>query len=269
MKKRKAIVAGHFYPGSAGDLRQIIEDMVVSGQKQHDAICIISPHAGYIYSGPVAGALFSSVTIPDRVIVLGPDHQGAARNFALIREGSWETPLGETLIDTELAQYILGKTDLIADDFSAHAQEHSLEVQLPFIQYFNPKSTLVPIICPYFAALPELLKLGKQLADAISSFAEPVLLLASTDMSHQESRETARKKDFMAISKIEALDAYGLYKTVKENNISMCGFQAVTAALEASRILGADKVELVKYQDSGEATGDYSRVVGYAGIRIY
>lgn len=268
MKRRKAVVAGQFYPGSADDLYRLIEDMVVPDLKKQTAVCAISPHAGFIYSGPVAGALFSSVTVPDHIIILGPDHQGAARHFSLIKKGAWETPLGDTLIDTELAQLILQSTEMIVDDYDAHAYEHSLEVQLPFIQYFNPSSKLVPIICPYFSALPDLLVLGKRLAETISVFPHPVLLVASTDMSHQESSDSARSKDFMAIDKIETLDAAGLYQTVKKNKISMCGFQAVTAALAASLALGAKQAELIKYQNSGDITGDHSRVVGYAGIRI-
>lgn len=265
---RNPAVAGYFYPGRKEELQRMLSEMVDPEQDRCEALAVISPHAGYIYSGKVAGAVYSSVTLPDRVILLGPDHRGATSDFAIVTSGTWRTPLGEVPIDVELAADILRRSEAAAENPSAHVQEHSLEVQIPFLQYLNPNVSIVPISCTYFADFFQLQELGTTIARSVQACGDPVLLVASTDMSHQVPQETARRKDFLAIERILELDARGLYDVVRAERISMCGFQASTAALQAAVEMGATNAELVRYQTSGDVTGDLASVVGYAGIRI-
>ena len=266
--RRKAVVAGSFYPQKEKDLRKMIEEMVDPARKKEKAICVVSPHAGFIYSGPVAGSVFSSVQIPEKFVILGPSHRSIESRFALMDEGIWETPLGDVSIDPELSELIANQTDIITKDEPAHLSEHSLEVQLPFIQYFKKDIAIVPICISYYASFEDLEELGKAIAQGIKESKKDVMIVASTDMSHYVNRKVAQKKDFLAIDKILELDAKGLYDVVNRENISMCGFQPTTSALVASKELGAQKAELIKYQTSGDVTGDYQEVVGYAGIRI-
>jgi len=266
--RRKPAVAGYFYPQQKKELRKMIEGMVQLDQKKEKAFCLISPHAGYIYSGPVAGAVFSAVYLPDKFVILGPSHRGIESRFAIMKKGIWETPLGEVSVDTKLAELIINQSELITEDNKAHLGEHSLEVQLPFIQFFREKFSLVPICIGYYASFEELEELGKAIASGIKASGEETMIVTSTDMSHYVPQEVAKRKDFLAINKILALEAKGLYEVVNKENISMCGFQPTTAALVAAKLLGAKKGELVKYQTSGDMTGDYREVVGYAGIKI-
>lgn len=265
---RKPSVAGFFYPGHEQSLRTMLEDMVNPDADKQEAICVVSPHAGYRYSGRVAAKVYSAVKLPQRCVLLGPSHRAIQSHFAIMREGSWSTPLGNLPIDTELANLIMSESDLISEDIYAHKEEHSLEVQLPFLQYFNPEISIVPISNTYFASYPDLEQMGKSLAKAIQAIKDDVLIVASTDMSHQVSQETAKEKDFQAIDRILQLDAQGLHQVVNAEQISMCGFQATTAALVAACELGATKAELIEYQTSGDVTGDYHSVVGYAGLLI-
>lgn len=266
--KRKAAVAGYFYPSQAKALRETIGRMVDLERKKTEAICVVSPHAGFEYSGPVAGAVFSSVHLPDKFIILGPNHRHVQSRFAIMHEGVWETPFGDVPIDTHLATAISSLTDLISEDESAHAREHSLEVQLPFIQFFKKDITIVPISISFYTSFEDLKGLGEAIARAVKESGDKALIVASTDMSHYVHQDIAKEKDFQAIDKILQLDAQGLYDVVNAENISMCGFQPTTSGIVASLCLGAKRAELIKYQTSGDATGDYREVVGYAGIRI-
>ena len=266
--KRRPCVAGYFYPGQKDILEDMLQSMIDKDRDKKKAVCVVSPHAGYEYSGHVAGAVYSSVQLPSKLILLGPSHRAIQTHFAIMRKGFWSTPLGDIPIATDLADRILHGSHLISEDADAHMSEHSLEVQLPFIQFFNPDCKIVPISNTYFASFGELEELGKSVASAVKEQDEDILIVASTDMSHQVTQETAEEKDFSAIQKILDLDARGLYDTVKTEQISMCGYQATTAALVAANELGAKKAELIKYQTSGDVTGDYHSVVGYAGVRI-
>ena len=266
--RRKASVAGYFYPGKEKNLKKMIEDMVDLEKEKEKALCVVSPHAGFVYSGPVAGAVFSSVYLPDRFVILGPSHRSVQSKLAIVKDGIWETPFGDVSIDSRLAEFIMDQTESITEDNSAHLHEHSLEVQLPFIQYFRKDVSIVPICISYHAGYEDLEELGRAVAQGIKDSKEDVLIVASTDMSHYVHQDVARKKDFLAIEKILKLDAQGLIDTVSRENISMCGSQPTSAAIVASKELGAEKAELVKYQTSGDITGDFAEVVGYAGIRI-
>jgi len=242
--------------------------MVDLNKEKIDAVCLVSPHAGYEYSGPVAGAVFSSVHLPEKFILLGPSHRYIQTRFAIITKGSWETPFGEVPVDSNLAEAIKRNSECIAEDEAAHTREHSLEVQLPFIQYFKRDITIVPISISSVVSFEELKRLGKSVAQAVQDSKDRVLIIASTDMSHYEPQDTAKTKDFLAIERILQLDAQGLYDVVNGKNISMCGYQPTAAGIIASQELGAKKAELIKYQTSGDVTGDFREVVGYAGIRI-
>jgi len=266
--RRKPAVAGYFYPSQREELSGMIEGMTETEMKREKAICVVSPHAGFVYSGPVTGAVFSAVILPDTFVILGPSHRGISSRFAIMKEGLWETPLGDIPLESHLAALIMSNSPLIVEDERAHSEEHSLEVQLPFIQYFRKEFSIVPICLSYDVSYEELEELAKAISQGIQDFEREVLIVTSTDMSHYVSQKTAEKKDFLAIDKVLKLDPKGLYDTVQKEDISMCGFQPTTSALIASKELGARKAELIKYQTSGDMSGDYSQVVGYAGIRI-
>ena len=266
--RRKPAVSGYFYPGREKDLRKMIERMVDPETEKEKATCVVSPHAGFEYSGPVAGAVFSSVELPNKFIILGPSHRAMQSRIAIMKEGVWETPLGHAQVESRLAELIMNQSPLITDDERAHLNEHSLEVQLPFIQYFKKDVSIVPVCISYYVSFEELEELGKAISSGIKEFKEEVMVVASTDMSHYVEHNEAKKKDFLAIEKILQLDAKALYDIVKLEDISMCGFQPTSSALVASKQLGAKKGTLIKYQTSGDTTGNYHEVVGYAGIRI-
>jgi AmmeMemoRadiSam system protein B len=266
--KRKACVAGQFYPGSQASLLETIRRMTDPQAEKSKAVAVVAPHAGYEYSGPVAGAVFSSVEIPRTVVILGPAHREIGTLFAIQKDGSWVTPLGEAAVREDLAALIMKHSRLVEEDERAHLWEHSLEVELPFIQYFQAQAALVPICVSTEAEYGDLESLGLGLAAAVRAFGRPVLIVASTDMSHYVSQKTAEKMDSLAIRKILDLDPRGLYDTVRSEGITMCGFQPTAAAIVAAKELGATGAELVKYQTSGDRTGDFSQVVGYAGIRV-
>lgn len=266
--KRRAYVAGQFYPAGRERLRETIEALIDPDAVGKKAVAIVSPHAGYVYSGPVAGAVFSSTVLPEVFVILGPAHREIDSLFAIQAEGSWQTPLGESRIEPDLARRILAGCPLVEEDAQAHLWEHSLEVQLPFIQYFRETAAIVPICVSPEAGYDDLETIGRALAGAVREFGKETLIVASTDMSHYVSRKTAERMDRMAIDRVLALDPRGLFETVVSERISMCGFQPTAAALVAAVGLGAERAELVRYATSGDASGDYSQVVGYAGIRL-
>lgn len=266
--KRMPYVAGSFYPGQRDRLRETIERMTDSSVAKKRALAIVAPHAGYEYSGPVAGAVFSSVEIPLTVVILGPGHREVESLLAIQKEGSWLTPLGESPIQSDLAALILSLCPLAREDERSHRWEHSLEVELPFIQYFEKRAAIVPVCVSYETEYGDLESFGRSLAAAVRAYGGNVLIVASTDMSHYVSQKTAEIKDSLAIRRILELDARGLFDTVRDQGISMCGYQPTTSALVAAVELGAGTADLVRYETSGERTGDFSQVVGYAGIRI-
>ncbi len=265
--KRQAVVAGQFYPARPGQLREMIESMVDSSAAREEVIGLVSPHAGYIYSGPVAGATLSRVKLKDTVVILGPKHTGYGQPFSIMTEGSWTTPLGEVEIDTKLAEAILGASHYLQVDEMAHRYEHSIEVQLPFLQYFKPDIRLVPIMLTH-AAANIYREIGQAVAQAIRDLNRKVVIIASSDMTHYESQDSAKRKDTQAIEAILKLDEDELLKRVEALDITMCGYAPAASLLVAAKELGATGAELVRYQTSGDTSGDYSAVVGYAGIII-
>lgn len=265
---RSPVVADRFYPGKPSDLKDTLQNLVpdISPHQKQYAIAAISPHAGYIYSGGVAGETIGRVHVPETVVILGPNHHGLGAPLALGTE-DWRMPMGDVTIDRELAGLILDRSKVITEDEVAHLQEHSLEVQVPFLQYCNSSVRIVPIVVSH-VSYAVCVEAANDLAEAIRNYSRSVLLLASTDMTHYESRRDASRKDHLALERIEALDPEGLYDTVVDNRISMCGIMPTTITLLAALGLGAQKVQLVRYTDSGEASGDTSRVVGYAGLLV-
>ncbi|MFC2161278.1 AmmeMemoRadiSam system protein B [Acidobacteriota bacterium] len=265
---RKPAVAGAFYPSNPEELTSLIKSMVGIEQERKKALAVISPHAGFIYSGPVAGSLFSSVQLPVKYVLLGPSHRIISSKVAIMRQGTWSTPLGDIPVDTDLADLLMNSSEIFEEDEEAHRNEHSLEVQLPFIQYFVKYFSIVPICIGYQISYEGLEELGRSVASGIKKFGKDVLIIASTDMSHYVEQSEAQKLDLTAIQKIQELNPRGLYDTVTSKNISMCGFQPTTSALVASIELGAKTASLVKYQTSGDVSGNFNEVVGYAGLLI-
>ncbi len=265
---RKPAVAGQFYPQEKEDLqRDLFERIEGAGNAKKKVLAVISPHAGYIYSGDVAACVYSKVDIPGAVIIMGPNHHGIGEPFAVMSQGKWKMPGGEININEKLAGLMLENSRWLKADYGAHTREHSVEVQLPFIQYINPRAEFVPVVMGR-ANFEICREIGKSIASAVKAYGEPVLIVASTDMTHYESQESAKQKDKKAIDKILALDAAGLMDTVASNNISMCGVIPTTITLIAARELEATRATLEKYATSGDVSGDYSFVVGYAGITI-
>jgi len=266
---RKPAVAGQFYPSSNPELKKQIESFINNKADKLDVYGCMLPHAGYIYSGPVAGYTVSQINIKDRIILLGPNHTGYGTPFSIMMQGIWQTPLGEIAIDDELAKALLGSSEYLQDDTLAHLYEHSLEVELPFLQYFKQDFKIVPITIAS-NNLSELKEVGKAIASVINKLdiKDSVMIVASSDMTHYEPQGEAEKKDKQAIEAILELDGDKLIQRVQRFNITMCGYAPVVVMLSAVKLLGANKATLVKYQTSGDITGDTDSVVGYAGIVI-
>jgi hypothetical protein len=266
---RRAAVAGRFYPRDRNSLRQEVGTYLAqtSEQKPVPALGCIAPHAGYMYSGHVAGAVFRALEIPQLCLVLCPNHTGRGRAMAIVSEGDWETPLGNVPIDSAFAAALKRRCPLLDEDSAAHRSEHAAEVELPFLQTLQPQLKFVPIALGtgQFEALKQL---GDAIADVIAAQNNRVLIVASSDMNHYESDSITRVKDQAAIEPILALDARALYDVVTQNNISMCGFGPAVAMLTAAKNLGATSAELVKYATSGDISGDLDTVVGYAGVIV-
>lgn len=268
---RHPAVAGRFYPRDPDDLRTeaqgYLSQSISTNTAPVKAIACMAPHAGYMYSGHVAGAVFARIEIPRICLVVCPNHTGMGRALAMMNEGSWETPLGTVPIDVEFAAQLQQRFPTLENDPAAHRAEHAAEVELPFLQLRQPDLRIIPIALGT-RQFETLEALGLALADVISKSPEPVLLVASSDMNHYESDTVTRAKDHRAIERILTLDARGLFDVVTQQDISMCGFGPAVAMLTAARQLGAKSAELVKYATSGDVSGDRTMVVGYAGVVV-
>ncbi|MEE8471421.1 MAG: AmmeMemoRadiSam system protein B [Dehalococcoidia bacterium] len=264
---REPIVAGHFYPASSASLETQIRGFVDEKAPKKEVVGLVSPHAGYTYSGSVAGATISRIQFKDTFIIMGPNHTGNGKPFSIMTEGSWETPLGRVEIDSQLGKRILTRSKHLEEDSEAHLYEHSIEVQIPFLQYFKRDIKIVPIVLSHSAtAVPR--EIGKEIAEAVKESNAKTVIIASSDMTHYEPQKSASRKDTQAINAILRLDENELVSRIRELDISMCGYAPTIALISAARELGAKRAELIKYQTSGDVTGDYSSVVGYAGITI-
>jgi len=275
---RHPIVAGQFYEANAEALKLQIESCFLhpNGPKQlpkvnfhqspQNIIGLICPHAGYIYSGPVAAWSFFELAkagIPKTIIILCPNHTGYGSGISIMREGTWQTPLGNIQIDTELSDTLLTKTDLIDIDETAHQFEHSIEVQLPFLQYlYNDKFKIVPI-CFSMQDYQTAIDIGNTLIKA--STTHNFTTIASSDLTHYEPAQQAKKKDHSIISAITNLDVNNLYKTIQTHNITACGYGPIATLTTYAKGLNT-KAELLSYHNSGDTSKDYTNVVGYTSI---
>ena len=264
---RPPAVAGQFYPGSADGLSRAVSDLTRDVADKLPAIGVVSPHAGYVYSGAVAGEVFSSIEIPGTAIIFCPNHTGFGEEAAILSRGGWRMPWGETPVDAVLATRLKAACPLLREDPTAHAREHSLEVQLPFLHRFRPDFRFVPIALGRLS-LDDCRAVGEAVAEVVAAESERPLLVASSDMSHYEPDEVTRKKDRKAIDRMLALDPEGLYRTVRTERITMCGVIPAAILLYAAIRLGARKAVLIKYATSGDVSRDYDQVVGYAGLAI-
>ncbi len=268
---RRPAVAGRFYPGKPDVLTQQLDQFLAAGSpapaKTETAMGCMVPHAGYMYSGSVAGAVFQRLPKRARYIILCPNHTGRGAPLAIMSKGEWQTPLGNVPVDSELAASLQHSCRLLMEDSKAHEGEHAIEVEIPFLQRSVGEFSFVPIAIGVsrYAALEAL---GHGMAQALRSLTEPVMIVASSDMNHYEPDGVTRIKDRKAIDKILALDPAGLYEVVREEDISMCGYGPAVAMLTAVKDLGATKAELVRYSTSADTSGDYTAVVGYAGMVI-
>lgn len=264
---RNPVVSGQFYPASPSLLEAQIKEFIDEKAVREEVIGLVSPHAGYMYSGPVAGAVMSRIKFKDTFVILGPNHTGSGKPFSIMTEGIWKTPLGEVEIDSELGKQILARCRHLEEDHVAHLYEHSIEVQIPFLQYFKRDVKIVPIILSHSTGATYK-EIGKGIAEAIKRSKKKAVIIASSDMTHYEPQQSASRKDAKAIEAILELNEDELLRRVEELNISMCGYAPTVSLISAAKELGARGAELVKYQTSGDITGDYAGVVGYAGIII-
>jgi MEMO1 family protein len=264
---RPPAVAGQFYPANPKELSRLVLQFTQenTGQEKIPARACLVPHAGYLYSGHVAGRVFSRVTLPKKIVILGVRHYPRGQALAIVSKGAWRTPLGDVPIDEELALRLCAAAPLLREDEVAHRSEHSLEVELPFLQVLDPEFTFVPVALGAIR-FEELAEVGEGLARVLAESREAILLLTSSDMNHYESDARTRFKDHQAIEAMLRADARELYEVCRREAISMCGLGPAVVMLTALEKLGVKKGELVEYATSGDITGDRASVVGYAGM---
>jgi AmmeMemoRadiSam system protein B len=264
---RLPAVSGRFYPSNPAELTALVRQYTKVEADPAPArvkACLV-PHAGYVYSGHVAGAVYRRIIFPKKILVLGVRHYPHGEKAAILSSGAWRTPLGDAPIDELLAEGLRAACPLLREDGVAHSTEHSLEVQIPFLQILQPGFSFVPVALGT-ARFEELVAVGEAIGRVIASSCEGVLLLTTSDLNHYENDKTTRVKDHKAIDQILRMDARGLYDTCRDEAISMCGLGPTVAMLTALRTLGSTGSELVRYATSGDVSGDYSTVVGYAGM---
>jgi AmmeMemoRadiSam system protein B len=278
---RRPAVAGSFYAGDSKSLNIQIENCFLNHigpgkipktnlKKQNNIIGLVSPHAGYMYSGPVAACGFYKIALdgkPDTIIILGPNHRGFGQDISMMTKGSWKTPLGELEIDTEIAEKILNNSKIIKSDYKAHQYEHSIEVQLPFIQYiFDQGIKFIPI-CMTRQDINTDIEIARSISSSVVD--KNVLIIASSDFTHYEPQEYAKNADKQAINAILEFNPKKLYDKIYRENLTMCGPGPITVMLIICQTLGAKKAELLKYATSGDVSGMVDQVVGYASIAVY
>ena len=276
---RRPTVAGQFYEGDAEALRAQIKNCFLHelGPKKlpnvnlhihpRNIVGMICPHAGYMYSGPVAASAFYELALdgkPDTVVLMGPNHTGYGSALSLMREGVWRTPLGDIEIDTEMANEITHETSVIDVDELAHRYEHSIEVQLPFLQFLYGNAFKIVPICFLMQDYDSAVEVGRALVEVLD--ATNTVVIASSDMTHYEPAKTAAAKDQAALKAVTDMDAKRFYETVETQNITACGYAPITALITYAKGVNAKEAKLLSYHNSGDITGDYSSVVGYAAV---
>ena len=264
---RNPVAAGKFYSVEPEDLAKEVDAFISPVEEQISAIGAVVPHAGYMFSGEVAGEVYSSIQFRETYIILGPNHTGGGERFSALYQ-NWKIPTGIVNVDRDLLSAIMERTSLLKIDEKAHIFEHSIEVQLPFIKSISPNAFIVPIVIKN-GTMEEYQEVAKAITGAIQDKNRDAMIIASSDMSHYETRQSAGKKDRIAIKEIEKLDPEGLLNVVEQNSISMCGCVPAAVMLMCSKIMGAKQSKVIRYTDSGEVTDDDTSVVGYAGIVVY
>jgi AmmeMemoRadiSam system protein B len=264
---RLPAVAGQFYPSDPRELTRLINKFAAEepGVKKTRVRACLVPHAGYIYSGAVAGAVFGRIIFPHQVLILGVRHSPMGEDLAILSEGAWRTPLGDAPVDAALAQRVKAACPGLREDSVAHSREHSLEVEIPFLQILDPGFSLVPVAVGTLR-FEELRELGIGLARVLKESREEILVVTSSDMNHYEPDEATRIKDAKAIDRMKAVDAGGLFDVCRKEKISMCGLGPAVVMLTAMKELGVTSGEVVRYATSGDVNGDRDAVVGYAGM---
>lgn len=279
--KRTPVVAGSFYESSQAKLIDRIKwcfthelgprNLPEVGARRRESHGYVVPHAGYMYSGPVAAHTYFRVAVegkPEAFVLLGPNHTGIGTAVSIYDRGLWSTPLGDVEVDSDLAQEILRNSNYVDVNYDAHKYEHSIEVQLPFLQFIFKNFKIVPIVIAY--QVPEIAKdLARSIANASNKLGRDVVVLASSDMSHYEPQTTAYEKDREVLEHIIKLSPEDVFEVVNERNVSMCGVGPVMALLYYARSMGGSRGEVLKYATSGDITGDLDAVVGYASVRIF
>lgn len=266
---RLAAVAGRFYPSDSEELLVEVQRLLRSAgeSKPRTAIGLMVPHAAYAFSGRVAGAAYARVVVPDRVVILSPNHTGLGARVAIASDGPFVTPMGEVPLDEDLSARIAAASPEATRDDLAHAEEHGVEVHLPFLLARNP-NVRVAAVCLRTMSCSLAEAVGEAVAAAVKACGEPVLIVASSDLNHHEPRRVAARKDRMVLERLSGLDARGLYAAAVEHHVSMCGLVPAVSMLVAARALGARAAEVAAYQCSGDVNGDDSSVVGYAGVLV-
>ncbi len=269
---RPPAVAGQFYPKTASEVDTVLQTLIPLSASKRRAIAVVCPHAGWTYSGRTAGFVYSQVEIPDRVILVGPNHHGVGSDYAVYGSGSWHTPAGDVPIAEPLAAALLDNCELLAEDPRAHSGEHSLEVQIPMLLRANPNVRIVPLLIgggwPESGGRRNLREIGAAIAQTVQDYGKPVLLLASTDLNHYENQETSNIKDKLVLDAVVKLNEEALMDHVIDVEVSMCGVASTYIVLHAAKKLGAKRAELLDYRTSGDVSGDFTRVVGYGAVVI-
>lgn len=263
--RREAVVKGYFYPSSKDKILKMFGEWSLPSEDKNNSFIAIVPHAGYVYSGEIAFKTLSQMALKKRIILMGPNHTGFGQRVSIYPKGSWETPFGDIEIDGDLVNELVGagfKTDTLA-----HMKEHSLEVIVPMVKYLKNDCKIVPITISYLR-YDECEIVAEKMFEVISRYAEEINILISSDFNHFEDENTTHKKDELAIRAILDLDPKGLYDVVRDNDISMCGVIPATIGLLLSKKMGVSDAKLLMHRTSGAVSGDYDRVVGYAGILI-
>lgn len=276
MTVRRPAVAGSFYPDDPDELRELIARSYThpigpgseppSKTELRGVMACVCPHAGYIYSGPVAAHSYlwaSSLRRPELVVVIGPNHYGIGSGISTFRDGEWATPLGKVAIDTEAARKIVDLTGIVDFDPESQRREHSIEVQLPFLQEIYHDFKFLPI-CLCFQDVETARELGKGLSVILKG--RDAVLVASSDLTHYEPADVAKEKDTALLKTIVDMDILAFYRVLEERRVTACGYGAIATVMEASRLLGFKRGELHKYASSGDTTGDKSAVVGYPSV---
>jgi AmmeMemoRadiSam system protein B len=281
LKVRRSYRAGTFYAGTAESLKTQIEQCFTNAlgpgkipktveKGPRRVVGFVSPHAGYMYSGPVAANGYYNLALdgkPEIIIILGPNHTGQGSAIAAMNEGFWRTPLGDVQIDTPTADFIVKESKIVDVDDTAHMFEHSVEVQLPFLQYlYGSDFRFVPIAF-LMQDLESSREVGKATAKALMN--KNAVIIASSDMTHYEPQKSVEKKDKLVIEAVEKMDERRLYAVIEEYGISACGYGPMVALITAAKALGARNAKLLRHATSGDVTGDFSAVVGYASIALF